>query len=82
MRPKVAEAYLKMAAGIDIHNHIRTGTANLEDVWKTKSDINQQIAGITGFIFTNTFVAMNYFSNLNVDITGVSGMQTSFNEIS
>ena len=26
-RPQVAEVYLKMAAGIDIHNHVRTGSS-------------------------------------------------------
>ena len=77
-RPKVAETYLKMAAGIDIHNHIRTGSASWEDVWKTKSYIHRQFAGITGFIFTNTFLAINYFNNFKVDITGVSGIHTSF----
>ena len=74
----VAETYLKMAAGIDIHNHIRTGSAGLEDLWKTKSYIHHQFAGITGFIFTNTFLAINYFNNFKVDITGVSGIHTSF----
>ena len=66
-----------MAAGIDIHNHVgRFGS--LEDVWKTKSYNHRQFAGITGFIFTNAFLAINYFNNVKVDITGVSGMHTSF----
>ena len=60
--PKVAEHYLKMAAGIDIHNHVRTGSSGLEDVWSTKDYIHQQFAGILGFSFSNTFLAATYFT--------------------
>ena len=34
-RPQVAEFYLKHAASIDIHNHVRTGSLGLEDVFMT-----------------------------------------------
>ena len=57
-RPKVAETYLKLAAGIDIHNHVRTGSVGLEDVWRTKEYVHRQFAGITGFIFTNAYLAI------------------------
>ena len=67
-----------MAAGIDIHNHRRTGSPGLEDVWRTKSYIHCQFARITGFIFTNAFLAINYFNNIKVNIIGLLSMQTSF----
>ena len=38
--PKVVEQYLQIPAGIDIHNHVRTGSSGLEDVWSTKFDIH------------------------------------------
>ena len=59
--PKVAEQYLQMATGIDIHTHLRTGSSGLEDVWSTKDYINQQFAGILGFSFSNTLAA-TYFT--------------------
>lgn len=61
-RPKVAEQYLQMAAGIDIHNHIRTGSLGLEDVWSTKDYIHRQFAGMLGFAFSNTFLAATHFA--------------------
>lgn len=30
----------EMAAGIDIHNHVRTGSSGLEDVWSTLNYIH------------------------------------------
>ena len=60
-RPQIAVDYLKYAAGIDIHNHVRTGSLGLEDVWMTKSSLNCQIAGVLGFVFTNAYLAMKYF---------------------
>ena len=79
-RPQVAEVYLKMAAGIDIHNHVRTGSSGLEDVWQTKNYVHRQFAGIIGFIFTNSYLAINYFSNgySNEKVKGVIGLHTSF----
>lgn len=55
-RPLVAFHYLESAAGIDIHNHFRTGSLGLEDVWKTKNPIHRQFAGILGFIFSNAYL--------------------------
>ena len=63
-RPKVAEQYLQMAAGIDIHNHVRTGSLGLEDVWSTHNYIHRQFAGILGFAFTNAFLAATYFQRV------------------
>ena len=60
-RPQVAERYLKHAAGIDIHNHVRTGGMGLEDAWMTKNYINRQFAGVLGFVFSNAYLAMRYF---------------------
>ena len=54
-RPIVAEEYLKHAASIDIHNHLRTGSQGLEDVWRTKNPHRRQLAGILSFCFTNSF---------------------------
>ena len=34
-RPQVAEFYLKYSASIDIHNHVRTGSLGMEDVFMT-----------------------------------------------
>jgi hypothetical protein len=60
-RPKVAEMYLKYCAAIDIHNHARSGSCALEDVWHTKNPRRRQIAGILGFCFTNGYLAMKHF---------------------
>ena len=50
VRLKAHETYIKLeVAGIDIHNHVRTGYAGLEDVWKTKSYIHCLFAGIVDF---------------------------------
>ena len=35
-QPQVAVDYLDYAAGIDIHNHVRTGSTGFEDAWLTK----------------------------------------------
>ena len=53
-RPQVAEWFLKMAAGIDIHNQIRTGSAGLEHVWLTN---------FFRFIITNAYLANSYIGN-------------------
>ena len=46
--------YLESAAGIDIHNHVQTGSLGYQDVWQTKNPIHYQFAGILGFICTNS----------------------------
>lgn len=65
-RPLVAFQYLESAAGIDIHNHVRTGSLGLEDVWHTKNPIHRQFAGILGFLFTNAYLAYNYFRKTSI----------------
>ena len=67
-RPQVAYDYLKHAAGIDIHNHVRTGSLGLEDVWRTVSPHTRQFAGVLGFIFTNSYLAMKYFQRKDTDL--------------
>ena len=62
-RPQVAERYLRHAASIDIHNHVRTGGTGLEDVWMTKSYISRQFAGVLGFVFSNAYLAFQYFNS-------------------
>ena len=62
-RLQVAETYLKYEVSIDIHNHVRTGSSALEDVWKTLNPNRCQLAGILGFCLTNAFLAMQYFEN-------------------
>lgn len=61
-RPQVAEQYLKNSASIDVHNHYRTGSCGFEDIWHTKNPHRRQLAGILGFCFTNSFLAMKYFT--------------------
>ena len=65
-RPMVAYEYLESAASIDIHNHVRTGSLGFEDIWKTKQPIHRQFAGVVGFIFTNAYLASNYFQKKEV----------------
>ena len=65
-RPKVAEDYLKNSASIDVHNHYRTGSCGLEDIWHTKNPHRRQLAGILGFCFTNGYLAMKHFTNPNL----------------
>ena len=42
--PKVAETYLKFAASIDVHNHVRTVSLGLEDVFHTHTPQLRQFA--------------------------------------
>ena len=79
-RPQVAFDYLRYAAGIDIHNHVRTGSLGLEDVWMTKSPLQRQLAGIVGFIFTNSYLAMKYFGN-NKDMKHVDFKKALANQM-
>ena len=65
-RPKDAEEFLMYCAGIDIHNHMRTGSLSYEDIWHTRNAIHRQFAGITGFLFTNAYLAKNYFQRKNI----------------
>lgn len=65
-RPQVAFEYLDSSASIDIHNHFRTGSRGLEDVWKTKNPIHRQVAGVLGFLFTNAYLTKRYFQKSNL----------------
>ena len=62
-RPAVAVDYLKSAAAIDIHNHVRTGSVGLEDAIKTKSPMVRQFTGVLGFLFTNAYLQYTYFKS-------------------
>ena len=68
-RPQVAYEYLTSSASIDIHNHFRTGSLGLEDVWKTKCPQMRQAAGVFGFLFTNAFLAYKFLVNKGKDIS-------------
>ena len=85
-RPTVAVDYLRFAAGIDIHNHVRTGSLGFEDVWKTHNYIHRQFAGIFGFLFTNAYLAFNYFEKKEVKHTmlkiALSNQMTSYDDVS
>ena len=65
-RPQVAYEYLQNAAGIDIHNHVRTGSKGLEDAWLTKDPCCRQFAGVLGFMFSNAFLAHLHFNGTKV----------------
>ena len=56
-RPQVAYDYLNGCATIYIHNHVRTGSVGLEDIWKTQSAHARQFAGVLGFVFTPAYLA-------------------------
>ena len=60
-RPMCAYTYLQNSAGIDVHNHFRTGSCGLEDVWRTHNPMHRQASGVLGFLFTNSFLAKRYF---------------------
>ena len=65
-RPMVAYEYLESSPGIDIHNHYRTGSCGLEDVWKTTSATHRQVSGVLGFLFTNAFLTKKFFQKTNL----------------
>ena len=65
-RPKVAFEYLQSAAAIDIHNHVRTGSMGLEDALLTQSPFVRQFIGLTGFVFSNAFLAFRFFKDQSV----------------
>ena len=60
-RPVVAALYGKYSPAIDIHNHIRQGRCALEDVFRTKNPHIRQFTGVMSFVFTNAFLAWQYF---------------------
>ena len=59
--PKVAEFYMNHVAAIDIHNHAKTGSMEVQDVILTKSPHIRQFTGILCFLFTNAYLAYRYF---------------------
>ena len=59
--PQVAEHYLKYSAAIDVHNHYRSGSVALEDIWHTKTPLRHQFVGILGVCFTNSYLGMKHF---------------------
>ena len=65
-RPQVAYDYLSSSASIDVHNHFRTGSVGLEDVWKTKNSNMRQVGGVLGFIFTNAYLAKRFFQKSTI----------------
>ena len=60
-RPQVAYDYLNGCIAIDIHNHVRTGSVGLEDIWKTQSAHARQFAGVLGFVLTYAYLAYQWF---------------------
>ena len=81
-RPQVAYDYLNNAAGIDIHNHVRTGSFGLKDVWMTIDPPVHQFAGVTGVMLTNVDVVFHNADERHVDfkMEAVNGM-LSYNEV-
>ena len=61
-KPQIAEMHLKCSAVFVIHN-VRTGSGALEDVRKTFDPNRHLLAQILGFIFTNSFLAIQYFKD-------------------
>ena len=59
--PKVAEFYVNHVAAIDIHNHAKTRSMEVQDVILTKSPHIRQFTGILCFLFTNAYLAYRYF---------------------
>ena len=71
-RPKVAETYLKHADSIDKHNSFRTGSLGLEDVLHTHSPHLRMFFGLTGFLFTNAYLAFRFFKPEQKDLKHLS----------
>ncbi len=65
-RPMVAYEYLDVSAGIDIFNHLQTGSRGLEDVWKTKNPVHRQASGVFGFLTTNAFRTKQFFQKTSL----------------
>ena len=67
--PQMAYDYLNNAAGIDIHNHVRTGSFGLEDVWMTIDPSVRQPYPIMGykyqFLQESTNVTLSWGTNIN-----------------
>ena len=61
-RPQIFSEYCQYAGAIDVFNHFRTGGGGLEDSWRTHSSKTRQFSGLVGFVETNAFLAMRYFS--------------------
>ena len=53
--------YLQYSASIDVHNHVRTGSVELEDSWQTKQPHHRQFASILVFSFTNAYLGFKYY---------------------
>ena len=66
-RPRIFSEYCEAAGAIDIYNHFRTGSAGLEDTWKTMKPTMRQFAGLLGFVETNAYLAHKFFSSVAVE---------------
>ena len=60
-RLQVAFDYLSASVSINIHNHFRTVSTAMKDVWQTKNDHLRQLAGVLGFCFMNGYLAYCHF---------------------
>ena len=66
-QPKIFEEYCAHAGAIDAFHHYRTGGMVLEDSWKIWSILAKQFSGLVGFVESNAFLAMKYFSGSNIE---------------
>ena len=66
-QPKIFEEYCAHAGAIDAFHHYRTGGMVLEDSWKIWRILSKQFSGLVGFVESNAFLAMKYFSGSNIE---------------
>lgn len=59
-RPMIAEEYFDGAQMIDVHNHLRQSSINLEDTWRTKKWYHRMFATVFGMIITDAYLMYKY----------------------
>jgi len=59
-RPKIIEMMFHGFSAIDVHDHYRQGSLNMEEGWQTKSWWNRMFASIFGMIVTNAYFAYEF----------------------
>jgi hypothetical protein len=60
MRPSVVETIYKYFSVIDVHDHLRQGSLNFEEGWKTHTWWHRTFSTLLGMIITDCFLAMHY----------------------
>ena len=83
-RPQLVSQYFDAASKIDVHNHLRQGLLNIEDVWGTQTWRHHLAATLFGVTVTDALIAYNYehsASHTMRDFVNELALSLIFNEM-